>query len=303
MTTEKIDRISGESRYDTAIEISQEGWDSADTVILARGDNFADALAGVPLAHKLDAPILLTPSDKLLEETLAEIERLGTKDIIILGGTGAIDESIGSHLVSEGFDVTRYEGDTRFETAAAIANIVAPDGAEKVVVANGMDFPDALSVASLAAKDGLPILLTFADELPEVTEEAINNLGASQTLVIGGKSVVSNAVKDQLPEASRLNGENRYETNVEVVKHFGADNNHMYIATGTAYADALTGAVLAAKNNSSILLVSKLAGENGEIPEVVSSYITEQEVNRLTIFGGTNAVSEEALDALNELIQ
>src|SRR5699024_688979 len=48
----KVKRLDGELRYDTAIDVSQEGWDSADTVILARGDEFADALAGVPLAYK-----------------------------------------------------------------------------------------------------------------------------------------------------------------------------------------------------------------------------------------------------------
>lgn len=66
-------------RFDTVIEISKVGWDKVDTVILTRGDNLADALAGVSLAYQLDAPILMTPSDKLRKETRDEIQRLGAK--------------------------------------------------------------------------------------------------------------------------------------------------------------------------------------------------------------------------------
>ncbi|QGS69556.1 S8 family serine peptidase [Oceanobacillus sp. 143] len=46
-------RIFGTSRYDTAVEVSKDGWDSADTVILAQGKEFADALAGIPLAENM----------------------------------------------------------------------------------------------------------------------------------------------------------------------------------------------------------------------------------------------------------
>src|SRR5699024_6255234 len=46
ITGEQIDRIAGEIRYDTAVETSKKGWDSADTVIISRGKEYADALAG-----------------------------------------------------------------------------------------------------------------------------------------------------------------------------------------------------------------------------------------------------------------
>ncbi|MBO1913294.1 cell wall-binding repeat-containing protein, partial [Microvirga sp. 3-52] len=62
ISQQKLARISGKDRYLTAIEISQQGWTKSDKVVLARGDGFADALAGVPLAHELNAPILLTVS-------------------------------------------------------------------------------------------------------------------------------------------------------------------------------------------------------------------------------------------------
>ncbi|WP_439144818.1 cell wall-binding repeat-containing protein [Virgibacillus profundi] len=297
ISSEQLDRISGEMRYDTAIEISQEGWETSDTVILSRGLEFADALAGVPLAHKLDAPILLTPNDDLRDNTLEEIERLGAGEVIILGGTGAISENVVEELEEADLDVRRIAGGTRFETAALIASEVSPDGAEEVVVVNGMDFPDALSVASHAAKEGLPILLTKSESLPQVTEAAISDLNAGKTIVVGGTMVVSDEILEQLPDADRLRGADRYETNVEVAKHFGVENKHMYVATGKLYADALTGAVLAAKNDSAILLVSD------EVPKGVSEFMTENDANRITIFGGEGAVSNNVADMLEKIIK
>src|SRR5699024_1074819 len=99
-----VDRIHGNNRMLTAIEVSKKGWNAANTVVLSRFDNFADALAGVPLAHKLDAPILLTTSSKLNADTLKEIQRLGAKNVVILGGTEAISKSVESELKSGNFN-------------------------------------------------------------------------------------------------------------------------------------------------------------------------------------------------------
>ncbi|PAV28297.1 hypothetical protein CIL05_16810 [Virgibacillus profundi] len=298
ISSEQVERISGDLRYDTAIEISQKGWDSADTVVLARGDQFADALTGVPLAHKLDAPILLTPSKKINSATLTEIERLGTSEVIILGGTGAISEDVETELHAAGVDVRRIAGETRFETAAFIAEEVSPGGADQVVITNGMDFPDAVSVASHAAKIGMPILLTYSDRLPEATADALENISATETIVVGGYEVVEEEVFAELPDAQRLRGPDRYTTNLAVNQHFDVNNNHLYVATGQEFADALTGAVLAAKSDSAIVLVGNT------VPSSTAEFLIENETSRLTIFGGEGAVSQELVEELeNHLIQ
>ena len=293
---ENLTRIAGLDRYQTALEISAAGWESADTVVIARGNDFADALAGVPLAHALEAPILLTLTDELTDDLLAEIERLGATEAIVLGGTAAVSQSVQNELANANIEVTRAGGDTRFATAAAIAELISPDGAAEVVIANGLNFPDALSVASHAAQAGTPILLTQKDSIPAETAAALENLGTTNTVVVGGTAVVSEAVASELPNSNRLGGLDRYETNTLIAAHYGVDNNHLYVATGTDYADALTGAALAADTNSAVFLVHAV------VPEVVSSYITNQEVESLTIFGGENAVSAEVYSELEKLI-
>ena len=293
---EKMSRISGIDRYQTALEISSKGWDSAETVIIARGNDFADALAGVPLAHAIEAPILLTLTDELSDNVLTEIERLGATQAIILGGTAAVSDAVQNELENANIHVTRADGNDRFETAASIAELVAPDGVDEIVIANGMDFPDALSVASHAAQAGTPILLTQKDSVPRATTEALEKLGATKTIVVGGTEVVSDEVASELPNTKRLGGSDRYETNTLIASHYGVDNNHLYVATGTDYADALTGAVLAADTNSAVLLVHAI------VPDFVSNYITEQEVQHFTVFGGENAVSAEVYNELERLL-
>ncbi|MBO1912482.1 cell wall-binding repeat-containing protein, partial [Microvirga sp. 3-52] len=117
---ESVSRVSGSDRFDTSVEVSKKGWESAETVVLARGDDYADALAGVPYAHKLNAPILLTGSKKVYDSTLDELKRLGTKKVVLLGGESAISKAVETQLAAD-FEVERVAGKNRFDTAAKIA--------------------------------------------------------------------------------------------------------------------------------------------------------------------------------------
>ncbi|MBQ1903989.1 MAG: cell wall-binding repeat-containing protein, partial [Ruminococcus sp.] len=93
-TTPAAIRFAGNNRYDTAAKISSQSglFEKSDVVFIANATNFADALAGVPLAAAYNAPILLTGKDAVADETAAEIKRLGAGKAIILGGVGAVSE-------------------------------------------------------------------------------------------------------------------------------------------------------------------------------------------------------------------
>jgi lactocepin len=294
-------RLQGNDRYQTSVAISKEGFETSDVVVLARGDNFADALAGVPLAAKYDAPVLLTPSNKLEQVTKDEIKRLGAKKVYILGGQGAIGKDVETQLksISGDIEIVRLAGQSRFETAAKIAYEVAPDGSDSVVVVNGMNFPDALSVASYAGANGLPILLAEnSDELPWHTGKAIDKLGATESLVIGGKAVVSDEAMKELPNAERIAGSNRFATSVEVAKYFGANTgNGMFVATGTQFADALSGAALAASLDTGILLVGT------DLDSSIQNYLANNNVASVGVLGGQSAVSDKVFNKITELLQ
>ncbi len=292
------ERIYGSNRYRTAVEISKVGFVSSGTVILSRGDDFADALAAVPLAYKLDAPILLTSTDTLNSNTRDEINRLGADRVIILGSLQAVSLAVEDTLISLGLTVERIQGNNRFETAAMIAGALAgfeqiePAGRhatgqiDTAFVIYGLSFPDGLAAASYAAVRGYPILLTRTERIPQSTIDIIEDLNIQNTIVVGGSSVISDAVMDELPGATRVDGQNRYATAVQLAEYFQPQSNHLFITTGTNFPDGITGGVLAAKFNSAVLLV----GYN--TTDIVREYFKEKSINNITIFGSVAAVSD-----------
>ncbi|BCB05783.1 cell wall-binding repeat-containing protein [Bacillus sp. KH172YL63] len=288
----KVERISGADRYQTAIEISEEGWESAETVVIARGDQFPDALAGAPLAYKHDAPILLTEKGYLNDEVQEEIKRLGAKKAIILGGEGAVSKYVQYQLKGLGLKTNRISGADRFETAANIAARL--DGnPEKAIVANAYQFADALSVASYAAQNGYPIVLSAQDKLSDASERVLK--GIDEKIVVGGQNAISNKIFESFEEATRYSGSDRYETSAEIAKHLTPKTNHAVVATGGNFADALAGSVLAAKAGAEILLVKK-----DTVPEGIMRAIEVDDIRNFHVVGGKNAVSEDVMTQLKK---
>ncbi|ADY56633.1 N-acetylmuramoyl-L-alanine amidase family 2 [Syntrophobotulus glycolicus DSM 8271] len=294
--TNNIDRISGSDRYITANAISQKGWEQSDYVVLARGDDFADALCAGPLASKYNAPILMTQPAEISQSTLEEIKRLGAKHVIITGGTGAVSEGIEKTLKESGIkEITRLSGSNRYETSVKIARELS---GTKAVLATGQNYPDALSISVVASKLGMPILLTNRNNLPDQVKEYISEQKITKTYVIGGEGAISSQIESAVPGAVRLEGVDRYETNINVMKNFETDFDfsHVYAAVGggpkgNEFADALTGAVLAANTSSPLILVSK------EVPQYTKSYLKTKMTSaaRITGLGGEGVVSLNVL--------
>ncbi|HLR24189.1 MAG TPA: carboxypeptidase regulatory-like domain-containing protein [Candidatus Avipropionibacterium sp.] len=297
LRSSNIDRIYGKSRFDTAIEISKDGWLESETVILARNDDYADALAGVPLAYQLDAPILLTRSAYIPKETLDEINRLNASKVIVLGGRLAISDDVVAELEQNGLEVERIKGDSRYGTASEIAKRLVNGRIDEAIIVSGQDFPDALSVAPHAAQRGVPILLTRTESLPEETENALNELAVQSTKVIGGSLAIDDEVLDLLPNAERIYGGTRVATNIAILEHFGIDSRHMYVATGNDFADSLTGSVLAARNNEAILLV------RNALEESTINFLNDHTISQLTLFGGELAISKDVENELDKYLR
>ncbi|WP_246569730.1 cell wall-binding repeat-containing protein [Lentibacillus saliphilus] len=294
----QIDRISGKTRYATAVAVSQRGWHQSDTVILTRGDDYADALAGVPLAKKYDAPLLLTKSDQLTDVTQAEIKRLGAQTVYILGGEKAISSSVEATLKKMNINVQRLSGQSRTDTAIAIAEkLVAGAPVEKAVVVNGYNFPDALSVAAYAAAEGMPILLTEGKTISRATSALIDRLHVNQTYVIGGPLAVPKSIVESLPGAVRISGPTRYDTSIEVAEYFNLNTAQVYVTTGTQYPDAISGAALAAKEGSGVVLVGN------HISESFKTHMRTHGITDPKIVGGKSSVGKQLEEELIDLVK
>lgn len=187
------ERRAGGNRFETAVQISKT-FESADTVFIASGANFADALAGAPAAAAQGAPVLLVQQDGVPTEVLAEIERLGAKNAVILGGTSSVSNDAAGTLLSAGVSVERVAGENRYLTSAAVATRYAAE-TEISFFASGEGFADALSVASPAGVFGAPVLLVSRET---VLKEVIDATDPVTAYIIGGEKTISDGVAAQL---------------------------------------------------------------------------------------------------------
>ncbi|MDD2233829.1 MAG: cell wall-binding repeat-containing protein, partial [Desulfitobacteriaceae bacterium] len=154
----ETERIAGDTRIETAIEVSRKGWSESSTVILARADDFPDSLVAVPLSHRLEAPILLTYPRELDNQVLNEIQRLGADQVIILGSAQLMGDNITNVLDREEISWERIGGTDRYETAVQVAGRLGATG--QVILASGENFPDVLAISPYAGITETPILLT-----------------------------------------------------------------------------------------------------------------------------------------------
>lgn len=293
-TTPQAFRLAGTSRFDTALQVSQAGWEQASAVVLARGDDFPDALAGAVLAKssQVNGPLLLTETGKLTEGVLTEIQRLKATKVYILGGTGAVSSTVEDTLTKNNLTVERIKGVDRYETAAKIALKGVPSSNEAFLAA-GESFADALSISSYAAAKGIPLLLTDAGSVPEVTLNALQTLGVKKITLIGGEGVIQPKVKALLEKnytVDRLAGLDRYETNLKVLNTLGYSTDSIYVATGEDFPDALAGAALAAKQNNPIVLIPK---QKQDLSTESMGYLSTRRTggSSFTMLGGWGVIS------------
>jgi putative cell wall-binding protein len=296
-----VNRLSGSDRYETAVEIAEDGWGTIATeIILTTGQNFPDALAAGPLAYQLDAPILLTTKNQLPTSVINYISKSDVTKVTIIGGTDVVSSSVQDYLDKNlGLDVVRIAGKDRFDTAAQIADRLENYyGESTAYVVNGRNFPDALSIAPVAADQGAPILLVESNSIPTATANKLKNY--EEKFVIGGKAVVSDSIVNNL-KATRISGEDRYETSFEVAEYFfntELDSHSAYIATSTNFADALTGSVSAAYMGAPLLLTPPTS-----LHSAVKTYSETHNTLWFTILGGPNAVSDKIEQELWTLVK
>jgi N-acetylmuramoyl-L-alanine amidase len=290
--TISVERLSGQDRFDVAVNVSKKGWASgSSTVLLVNYKAFADALSASPLALKLNAPILLTNPDKLNAKTEAEIKRLNASKVIIIGGTGSVKPNVLTRLSSLNLKVERIGGIDRYEVAYKVSRKLSATG--KVVISNGTTFADALSISPYASRHEYPILLTGKDKLPSYTLKALQEKKPQQTIIVGGTGSVSSSVEKQVTNPLRLGGKDRFEVAVNIAKRFSPSSTKAAISNGTTFADALTGSVLAAKQNMPLLLTQATT-----IPAVTKNYIDQSEITSFIVFGGTGSVSSSVVSQL-----
>lgn len=213
---------------------------------------------------------------------------------MLLGGTGAISLTIEQQLKNS-FLVQRLGGSNRYETAALIAGSIGTLG--QAVIVNGNNFPDAISIGSIAAQSGIPILLSNLT-LPKDTDTVLRHFLVSETIVVGGEGVISSDTFKLLPNPTRLAGNDRYATAAAVLNAYSPQGSLVFLATGENFPDALTGGVFAAINKTNLVVLPPSGLSSAE-----QSVIQTWHGQKTYVFGGITVVPDEIVNKVQLLIK
>jgi putative cell wall-binding protein len=282
------------------------GGDTMKTVVIANGERYTDVLTASVLAHEKNAPILLSEFDKINATTMAEIARLKPDEIIISGGAQAVSENVVTQIKKElnSTKVTRIWGADRYQTAIEIGKQVRAltKNNDNAVLVVGTNFPDAMTMSTLASETKAPILLTQTESLNADTNKTLKDWKI-KNLTIGGKeqavsAEVENAVKNDVKVAnvSRIGGADRYETAKLVgdkLRTLTGSKTQAILVDGTNFPDALTISSIASAEKMPILLT-----EEQTLNKITESAFKEWSINKVLIAGGYNAVAKEIEDQI-----
>ena len=302
-STPGVTRVAGTDRYDTSARLATTtfGTRAVPVAYIASGTGFADALSGAAAAGANASPILLVSPTSIPASTASALRSLEPARIVVLGGTSAVSAGVEASLAAyTSGSVTRESGADRYATSAEIAQDAFPDpGVDVVYVATGLNFPDALSGAAIAAESGTgggPLLLVPGTSIPAEIGEQLTRLQPRRIVILGGTSVVSPAVQSQLGTFSgsvtRIAGADRYGTSASIaadsitVPADGSGVPVVYVAVGTDFPDALSGAPVAGSVDGPVLLVQK-----DSVPTSIASELSALTPRSIVILGGTSAVS------------
>jgi putative cell wall-binding protein/uncharacterized protein YkwD len=299
-----VERAAGRDRYATAADIASTMFPRADTVYVATGENFPDALTAGPAAGHENAPVLYVRKGSVPGATVKELIRLKPKKIIVTGGTAVISNNVFNELARYTTTIARHSGINRYATAAIISQNVFPTSTGVVYIADGETYPDALVAGPAAISDGAPLLLVKRSSVPSHTRNELSRLDPHTIIIVGGTNNVSLAVETEL---------NRYANTV--TRHAGSDrwatgravsgsafspttSDIVYIAYGNGWPDSVAGTAAASQVPGPILLVRTYS-----LPAATREELARLNPERIMVFGGTAVVAESVLATLNAYLK
>lgn len=298
-----VGRLAGTDRYATSCEAVQDRFAESPVAIIATGRDFPDALCAAGLAGAYKAPVLLTNTNSLPDSVRTQLLGLETREVYIVGGADVVSESVADALEGMGIDVQRIAGSDRYATSRAVADHLADIGhTEFCYVARGDDFPDALSLAPLAAHFAGPVLLTRTSALPGSILGALQDYDYEYAVVAGGEAAVStsvyNVVAAEIPpdQITRASGANRYETAAAVAEWAWdsdvSNGEFVGLAIGDNFPDALAGGAACGYERGVLLLT-----RGDALHPAAAGYLTAHDkLREVYAFGGTDVIDDAVLE-------
>ena len=267
---------------------------------LAQAENekkAAEAKAEIAEAEKKAAEARAEKAEADLNSALARAEKAEAEKRAAEAKVKELAEEIERLKNENEKGLERIAGATRFETSMAIADKLKEKlGVEKfdnIVITNGEGFADALSATYLAKVKNAPILIVNESTADEISEYVKKNAAENANIyIIGGEGAVSKKIADKMPgKKIRLHGESRFETNLEVLKAAGVENQDIALCNAYNFADALS--VSAA--GKPVMLV------DNSLDSAQIAYLKTLKSKKFYLIGGQNVVSKAVENEASKL--
>lgn len=292
-----VERYSGTSRVETAVNVAKDQFTSAKSAILVNQLAFPDALSATVLS-KGTMPVLFSEADSISQDTLNQLKSMGVENVYVLGGEKSVSEGVVSSVKSAtNCKVVRITGADRYKTNAQTIQ----DNVKKtneVVIASGEIYVDALYGVSYANKVNAPVMLVQKNSIPADTLKVLKSLNVTRITIIGGEKTITPKVEEELSSialVNRISGSNRYQGSLKVAKEvYGSKLKTALVASGENFADALVAAPVSQKLDAPILLSSAKS-----IDGSIISYLRDNnELSNIKVFGGVNAIGAQVFKDL-----
>lgn len=280
-------KIVGSDRYDSMVKINKERWNKSKDAVLINVYSTSDAISAAPFAYAKDIPMFFTESFELDENIKKEFKRLGVEKLYLIGGKNSISKKLEKSINKMGIDTERIFGKNSYETSLALANKLSEvvDINQLAVVSLNEGKADGVAMASPASKNNIPII-TMNKSGRSKLMEFIKDNNIEKVYFIGNEDRFSQKFLDKIENSIRINGENRYDTNIKIIKEFYNldDIDKVYMTKGGKernidFINTLCLSTVAGKQDIPILFNTQSLGKEQK------TFLKEINVNNITEVG------------------
>ncbi|MGI1660173.1 MAG: cell wall-binding repeat-containing protein [Desulfitobacterium sp.] len=220
-------RLAGQDRYGTAVAVAKELGDASD-VVIATGEDFADALSISAIAAYKNMPIILVPSKRMPSATQSYLVANDITKTYVVGSSEIISDAVALQFPN----TERITGVSKYDRNINIINRFQADlQGDQVFLATGNNYADAIAGSAYAAKQNAPIVLV-TDILPKTTRDyLIGKLSEKDLTILGGEGVVRGTILNETVSSRGSRGGTR---SLDPLSDLGTNETKVAVVFGTS---------------------------------------------------------------------
>ncbi|WP_101773105.1 cell wall-binding repeat-containing protein [Peptostreptococcus faecalis] len=234
----KINSYTGDSRFTTVNKVVSKRFKKADTAILINTESIDQVVSTSSYAYSKNMPVFYIEKERVLKDVYDQMEKLGVKKVVLVGGPNSIAPTVERSLKRNGYKFEKIIESPGINLSLKMAEL---QNSEKkidsiaVVTGNEFDLPNAISFSPYAQNKNIPIIVMSNREEDVVKlKEFINKYRIKKTYLIGNEGYFNTNIEKILPEMEKVTGKDRYDVNIKIIDKFFSDENNgkVYISKG-----------------------------------------------------------------------